>query len=143
MRDIAGDCVRPAARGADLGGGLLDLVARARGEPDFGAGLSEGDGAGPADAAAGAGDEGGAAFEAEARADVHAAILATGEMKGPARGRGLGARLSGRRLTGRLFCSREGGRGEPAGKGQVSRRVAGNPITAAAEAAARTGSLSI
>ncbi len=31
--------MRPAARGADLGG-VLDLVARARREPDFGAGLT-------------------------------------------------------------------------------------------------------
>jgi len=59
-----------AARGADPGGGLLDLAGRARGEPDFGAGLSEGDGAGAAEAASGAGDEGGAAFNAEARFDV-------------------------------------------------------------------------
>src|SRR5438132_14305825 len=64
------------------------------------------------------------------------------EMKGPARGRGLGARLSGRRLAGRLLHPRGRDRGEPAGKkGQVSRQVAGNPTAAAAGAAARAGSL--
>src|SRR6267143_2358850 len=90
MRDIAGDRVRPAARGADLGGGQLDLAARARGEPDFGAGLSEGDGAGAADAAAGAGDEGGAAFEAEARADVHAGDSSDSGNERPRTGAGPG-----------------------------------------------------
>jgi hypothetical protein len=49
--------VGAGARGADPRGGLLDLAARARGEPDFGAGLREGERAGAADAAAGAGDE--------------------------------------------------------------------------------------
>src|SRR5437667_4829760 len=64
------------------------------------------------------------------------------EMKGPARGRGLGARLSGRRLAGRLLHPRGRDRGEPAGqKGQVSRQVAGNPTAAAGGAAARAGSL--
>ena len=56
-----------AAGGADFGGGLLDLLLRARSEPDLGAGLREGDGAGAADAAAGAGDERDAAIQAETR----------------------------------------------------------------------------
>ncbi len=80
---------------------------------------------------------------AVARLMANHAASAARKMKGPARGRGLGARLSGRRLAGRLFCCREGGRGEPAGEGQVSRRVAGNPTAAAAGAAARASSLSI
>jgi len=58
--------VRRAAAGADLGGCRFDVLARARGEPDFGAGLRERDGAGAADAAPGAGDEGAAAVEAKA-----------------------------------------------------------------------------
>jgi len=63
---------------------------------------------------------------------LRAVANAPRKMKGPARGGGLGARLSGRRLAGRLFLGREGGRGEPAKEGQVSRRVAGNPTAAAA-----------
>src|SRR5438309_7661244 len=42
------------------------------------------------------------------------------EMKGPARGRGLGARLSGRRLAGRLLHPRGRDRGEPAGQKRPS-----------------------
>src|SRR2546430_1137056 len=63
--DIADHCMRFAARGADLGRGGFDLLARARREPDFRARLRERDGARATDAASGAGDEGGTVIETE------------------------------------------------------------------------------
>ena len=63
--------MRLATRGADLRGGSFDLLARARREPHLGARLRERDGAGAADAAAGAGDESAAVVEAEAGPEVH------------------------------------------------------------------------
>jgi hypothetical protein len=68
-QDVAGHRVGLAAGGADLGSGLLDLVPGPCNQPHFRAGLREGDGAGAADAAAGAGDERGAAIEAESVID--------------------------------------------------------------------------
>jgi hypothetical protein len=53
---------------------------------------------------------------AVARLRANHVASAPPKMKGPARGRGLGARLSGRRLAGRLLHPRGRGRGEPAGK---------------------------
>jgi hypothetical protein len=52
-------------RAWNLPGRRLDLVAGARGQPHFRAGFGERRGARAADAAAGAGDEGLAAVEAE------------------------------------------------------------------------------
>jgi len=48
----------------------MDVLLRARGEPDFGARLRERDRAGTSDAAAGAGDERDAVVEAKAIVDV-------------------------------------------------------------------------
>ncbi len=76
--DVGDDGMRPAAGGADLGSTRFDVLARAREEPHFGAGLRERDRAGAADAAAGAGDQRGAAVEAEAGGGVQGAAILNG-----------------------------------------------------------------
>src|SRR5688572_28335485 len=70
--------MRPPAGGADLVSSRFDVGARAREEPDFGAGLRKRDRAGAADAAAGAGDERGAAVESEAGGGVQGAAILNG-----------------------------------------------------------------
>jgi len=58
--------VRATTVGADLRRGGFQLVARARGKPDFGARVGKRARAGSPDAAAGTRNEGDAAVEAEA-----------------------------------------------------------------------------
>src|SRR5687768_1182353 len=70
--------MRPPAGGADLVSGRFDVGARAREEPDFGAGLRKRDRAGAADAAARAGDVRGAAVESEAGGGVQGAAILNG-----------------------------------------------------------------
>ena len=68
--------MRPAAQRLDLGGKLGQPSFVACGQGHVGAGLGQRQGSGPPDAAAGAGDEGAAAVEAEAFEDWHGRVLA-------------------------------------------------------------------
>ena len=71
VRDVAGDGEAAAALVAHEAGGLVDLALRARGGDDVGAGVGERDGHRAAEAAAGAGDDGDAAVEAELIENAH------------------------------------------------------------------------
>src|SRR5262249_59862347 len=69
-RHVQGDGPPTAARSLDLRHGRRDLLLRTSGAGDRGARVSQCQGDGTAEAAAGPGDERGAAFEGEERAQI-------------------------------------------------------------------------